>query len=95
MNNVPPLITARELGDMIGVSEQGIKNDMRDGNIPSVRIGSKRVMTASQFAVWVHGLEVAAMAETPASAPEAPDDKAATVNTDPNVKTGAEAAQPF
>lgn len=55
--NEDRLIGPTELSQMIGCSEDSVKNWMRDKMIPSVQIGQKRLMTQAQYKGWVKGLE--------------------------------------
>jgi hypothetical protein len=61
-NNIPEhagLITARDIADMTGASEAYIQTQMREGKIPCVKIGQKRLMTKEQYQFWIWQLEKA------------------------------------
>ena len=63
MTNIPEhnsLISARMVADATGISEASIQNFMRDGKIPCVQIGQKRLMTQRQYGHWINELEASA-----------------------------------
>ena len=53
------LIPAHEIVQMINMSEASIQNGMRDGKIPCVQVGQKRMMTQLQYRFWISSLEAA------------------------------------
>lgn len=51
------LIPAHEIAQMLGMSEASIANGMRDGKIPCVQVGQKRMMSQIQYHCWIMSLE--------------------------------------
>lgn len=61
---LPPTLTADEVAPILRVSRGAVYDALRDGSIPSFRLGRRVLIPTAEFARVVLGLDVTAASQT-------------------------------
>ena len=58
MTDLPVGLSIAEVAKRLSVSERHIHRLIRQGQLPSIRIGRRRVILASAISAWLNGLSI-------------------------------------
>lgn len=55
LNELPLVLTVPQVADLLGISEQTVRNEAREGRLPAVRAGRKWVIPRDRLIKWLYG----------------------------------------